>query len=187
MNIQRKLTTTGVVLLLSLTFLTACAPSHPKQSSEKTTTSKKAQVAKINIKDIPNGNFGSFSSGKWTEVAVANKTHGKQIKWSKETGKLKDKLTVTSNNIDDNHISLVNTRFSLDNIRAKAKYTKSRGTMTVSPDPSERVKSSYSIRFFPKGTSAKLNYKNGIKDDKSKNRIVIWTEKGNHTEYFVQK
>ena len=186
MSMRKRLITKGFILLSAMAFMTVdfCAKAATHDPSN--TTSKKTSYPKINIKDIPNGQFGGFRSGKWTEVAVANRTHGKQVKWVRNPNKLKDKLTVTSNNIDDNHIALVNTRFSLENVRAKAKYEKVHGTMTVLPDPSENVKPSYSIKFFPKGTTAKLNFKNGFKDDKSKNRIAIWTEKGNRTEYFAQ-
>ncbi|QFR65919.1 hypothetical protein [Furfurilactobacillus rossiae] len=186
MNIQKKSIATGLILMSLITFMTGDLSANAAKNSPANTTSKKTSYPKINIKDVPNGQFGGFSSGKWTEVAVTNRTHGKQIKWTRNSNKLKDKLTVTSNNIDDNHIALVNTRFSLENVRAKAKYEKGHGTMTVLPDPSENVKSSYSIKFFPKGTTAKLNFNNGFKDDKSKNRIALWTEKGNRTEYFAQ-
>lgn len=128
--------------------------------------------------------------GNWREVAVAgvgyHMKHG--LQWSNNVSDLTNHLNVSNTQINDEEITLNNQGLTQAGHTLKPSYTEKSKVIEASVDDAGRqAMQNGSIAFYPKGVSADLNFNNGVMDDDSTDRIVLWTSNNGWTEVFARQ
>ncbi|WP_054750657.1 DUF6287 domain-containing protein [Lacticaseibacillus thailandensis] len=168
--------------------------SSSSSSSAATSSSSKQAAAKasstnsgMNLTQIQQGNYSSLA-GSWQEVAVAGNNLGGQpgYNWSQDSQRLTDQLTVTNNQVTTTEFTLSGSSFNIDGTDSAVKFGQNAGALEADL-VNQDVTTNYSIEFYPRGTAVNKQFNNGVTDDTSKNRIVVWSSNNGYTQYFVQQ
>lgn len=161
--------------------------SSSSQASSSSSSSQATTAGGMNFDQIMRGDYSSLGSS-WREAAIAHTHWPNQdgLGWSQDASNLSDQLTVTAETISVDGLTMAGSNFQTSDGTASITIQKN-GSALIATLADQGAAINYSVSFYPQGTSANLGFNNGVSDDTSKNRIVVWSSNNSYTQYFVQE
>lgn len=162
--------------------------SKTSGQSDQGASGDTTHAAAMNFEQIQRGDYTSLL-GTWQETAMASSNLAGETgtNWHQESSYLGAELTITADRIHNPGVlALAGGTLLADESEEPIHFDQNKGGLVASLDNQDGP-INYSVSFIPKGVAANESFNNGMTDDLSKNRIVIWTSNNDLTEYFEQQ
>lgn len=157
---------------------------------ELTSTEIKPELKKMDFDQIAKGDYTSLL-GEWKLAGMGARHYtldGPPLKWSKDDGSGDNSLTVTTDKLATDFVSLQRSTLTAGNQESTLGFKVDDDALVATIVEGESA-INWAVMFYPGGVSSGLGMllTDGVTVDESKNRIVFWSSNNNNYLVYEQK